>query len=128
MNAGMRDAESRVGVGSIEDHVARWLKLSKERAPLYAVHGPGGTFDPERKAKVSTIKMHVRAVSVAAGQKLTVDEIDATAHADDRNMDYITQATGERTRLAEIEDEMEAIKMVVNREQGLIRAYSQEPR
>jgi hypothetical protein len=126
--SGLRDLEDRVGTGHIEHHVARWLTLSKERAPLHAVHGPGGTYDARRKANVSTIKMQVRAESVAAGQKLTVDEIDAIAHADDRYVDFITGATMDRTRLAEIEDAMEGIKMVVNREQGLIRAYAQEPR
>ena len=128
---GLRDIEDRVGgsgVGHIEHHVARWLKLSKEAAPLRAVYGAGGTWDAQRKANVSTIKMRVRAESVATSNKLTVDEIDAIAHADDTYAEFITRATRERTRLAEIEDEMQGIEFVINREQGLIRYSTAEPR
>jgi flagellar biosynthesis regulator FlaF len=128
MNAGMRDIEDRIGVGNVEHHIARFLKLSREVAPLRAVHGPGGTFDPQRKANVSTIKMRVRAEAVAAGSKLTVDEIDAIAHADDQYVAFITQATTDRTRMAELEAELEAIQFLINREQAAIRYSTVEPR
>src|SRR3990167_2993858 len=110
---GLRDIEDRIGVGHVDHHVARWLKLSKEA---------------RRKANVSTIKMRVRAESVATSNKLTVDEIDAIAHADDTYVEFITRATKERTRLAEIEDEMQGIEFVIFREQGLIRYSTAEPR
>ena len=128
MNAGLRDFESRIGVDHIELHAQRWRDLSKQRAPLHAVYGPGGTFDAQRKANLSTIKMEIRAEATLSGSKLTVDEIDSMAHADDRYVEFITKAVQDRTKLAEIEDEMKTLEWVINREQALIRAYSSEPR
>ena len=128
MNAGLRDIENRIGIGHVDEHAARYLNLSKEAAPLRAKYGPGGTFDAQRKADLSAIRMLLRARYADKDEKVSEARLDEEAHCHRGYVEFIGNATTERARLAELDAELETLQWLVNREQGLIRYTTNEPR
>jgi hypothetical protein len=81
--------------------------LENTRAPLYAVYGPGGTWEAERKVLLCTCATLIRHNHTNAG-KVTEAQIDQMAHAHPDYCDRIDQATEERTRMALLDAEIAA--------------------
>jgi hypothetical protein len=77
--------------------------LENTRAPLWAVYGPGGTWEAERKAVLCGGAIIVRHQALVDGQKISEAAIDHIAHQRQGYCDRITQATVERTQLALID-------------------------
>jgi hypothetical protein len=82
--------------------------LENTRAPLYAVYGPGGTWEAERKALLCICAVAIRDVYQGKQQKATEAQIDQEAHADDAYEGRISLATEERTRMALLDAEIAA--------------------
>jgi hypothetical protein len=80
--------------------------LENTRAPLYAVYGPGGTWDAERKALLCACATRVR--NELAATKVTEAHIDQFAHQDARYTGRIVQAETERTQMALLDAEIAA--------------------
>jgi hypothetical protein len=74
--------------------------LENTKAPLWAVYGPGGTWDAERKALLCAGAIIVRHQAMVDGQKFSEAAIDHIAHQRQEYCDRITQATDERTQMA----------------------------
>jgi hypothetical protein len=82
--------------------------LENTRAPLYAVYGPGGTWDAERKSLLCMCATIVRAEAEGNGKKLTEAAIDQIAHGDERYVERVNGATEERTKMALLDAEIAA--------------------
>jgi hypothetical protein len=80
--------------------------LENTRAPLYAVYGPGGTWDAERKALLCACATRVR--NELAATKVTEAHIDQFAHQDARYTGRIVQAETERTQMALLDAQIAA--------------------
>jgi hypothetical protein len=78
------------------------------RAPLFAVYGPGGTWEAERKALLCGGAIIVRHQAMVDGQKFTEAAIDQIAHNRDEYVRRIEQATDERTQMALLDAEIAA--------------------
>jgi hypothetical protein len=81
--------------------------LENTRAPLYAVYGPGGTWEAERKALLCACANYIRTDAVDK-IKMTEAAIDQFAHSDNRYVKRINLATEERTRMALLDAEIAA--------------------
>jgi hypothetical protein len=92
-------------VAEATDIIADIEALENTRAPLFAVYGPGGTWDAERKSLLCAVADEMRLGFQAEGARFTEAQIDQKAHADPRYIARITLATQERTRLALIDAE-----------------------
>lgn len=77
------------------------------RAPLFAVYGPGGTWDAERKTVLSVVAVKIR--EQVNGAKITEAQIDQQAHAAQMYMDRIELAVEERTTMALLDAEISAL-------------------
>ena len=77
--------------------------LENTKAPLWAVYGPGGTWEAERKALLCAGAIIVRHQAMVDGQKFSEAAIDHIAHQRQEYCDRIAQATDERTQLALVE-------------------------
>jgi hypothetical protein len=80
--------------------------LENTRAPLYAVYGPGGTWEAERKALLCICAIMVRPVNGEV--KMSEAQIDQKAHANDTYTNRIDLATEERTKMALLDAEIAA--------------------
>jgi hypothetical protein len=86
--------------------------LENTKAPLWAVYGPGGTFEHHRKNLLSAIAERIRLEAREQGQQvggrggLTDGQVDDRAHADLEYGARIDLATTERTQLALLDAEI----------------------
>lgn len=109
------ELESRMGITPLEELLARRADLVAQVAPLRAKYGPGGTWDAQRKATVSTIAMRLRAQATAENRKLTEAAADDGAHADDDYVALVTQATLERAAMMVLDDQIQAVNDEIQR-------------
>jgi len=77
--------------------------LEETRAPLFAVYGPGGTYEHERSTLISAIADELRLSAQDAGQKVTEALIEQRARADRRVLERVQLAREERTQMALID-------------------------
>jgi hypothetical protein len=82
--------------------------LENTRAPLYAVYGPGGTWEAERKALLCILAVSIREGYQSKQQKVTEAQLDQEAHADHGYEERINLATEERTKMALLDAEIAA--------------------
>lgn len=122
------EIERRLGLEPIESVLATRSALVAEVADLRAKYGSFGTFDPERKTKLATIKMRIRAQMVASGVKVTESAMDDEAHADPDYVTYITTATRHRATLQILEDRIQAVNDMLQRDKTLAHFSAQELR
>jgi hypothetical protein len=100
------DAEDHAGAAEqlIDDIEA----LENTRAPLYAVYGPGGTWEAERKCLLSACAVAYRMDAADEKRKVTEAAVNDLAHD---HADYRTRidlATEERTKMALLDAEIAA--------------------
>lgn len=94
-----------------DDPLERLGELLAERAPLYALYGPGGTFDNTRKILLCTCRDAWRVTKRGAGEKVTEAALDDLAHSDEEYRRLIARATEERTQLALLDAEIQVLEM-----------------
>lgn len=122
------EIERRLGLEPIESVLTHRAQLVAEVAGLRAKFGSFGTFDAERKTKLATIKMRIRAQMTASGVKLTESAMDDEAHADLDYIAYITDATRSRAKLQVLEDQIQAVNDMLQRDKTLAHFSAQELR
>ena len=120
--------ERRLGLEPIHVILAQRAALVTEVADLRAKFGSFGTFDAERKTKLATIKMRIRAQMTASGVKVTESAMDDEAHADPDYIAYITEATRSRAKLQVLEDQIQALNDMLQRDKTLAHFSAQEMR
>lgn len=120
------EIESRVGIPSIESLLAERDTLVKEVAPLRAKHGPFGTYDALRKVQLATIGAAIRAQAVLDERKITEAAIDEASHSDPAYVDWITQATREKTEWVLVENTIQGIGELIRRGDAIARYLTAE--
>ncbi len=76
-----------------------------QRAPLYAVYGPGGTFDHTRKILLASCRDAHRLTKLGNNEKVTEALLDDLGHADADYVAFVETATAQRTTLALLDAE-----------------------
>lgn len=84
--------------------------LENTRAPLYAVYGPGGTWEAERKCLLCQAATVIRdgAQNATPPVKMTEAQIDQLAHTEKAYTDRLNLANDERTSMALLDAEIAA--------------------
>ena len=77
----------------------------RERAPLHAVYGPGGTFDHTRKILLASCRDAHRLTKLGNNEKVTEALLDDLGHADADYVAFVETATAQRTTLALLDAE-----------------------
>jgi chorismate mutase len=124
----MKDIENRIGIEPIEELLAKRQQLVEQVAGLRAVHGPYGTFDPQRKSTLSIIRMKIRAQRLRDKVKVTEAQLDEEAHADPDYLAFVAQATTDRTQMGKLEGEIEVIDATIHRGNTAARYCAAEAR
>lgn len=119
------DRERSLGVMSIDDAMAAYLSAADELAPLRAKHGTNGTFDHDRKALLANLRVGIRRHALLPAQRvakaLTDAAIDDLAHAHPDYKAFLDLSRDEKKRMQELESAMNALTMVTNRHNILLR-------
>ena len=126
--ARMADLEARMGLRPVEELLAERDTLVEQSATLHARHGAWGTFDAERKAKLSVIAALLRAQALRDGVKVTEASLTEAAHASDEYMMFVTQATSERASLYLLESKISNIDATITRANVVARFLAAEAR
>lgn len=90
------DMELSNGAEPLDELLAELDKTERAWAEGAALYGPGGLFDAQRKAKLSTIGVELRDMLTKQGGKVTESAIDQMAHADEGYLKFLD--TNERLR------------------------------
>lgn len=109
------DIESRMGLPSVESLLAERDTLVQQIATLRAKHGPFGTFEALRKIELATIASSLRARALSEVRKITEAAIDEAAHADERYVRFMAEATQEKAEWAVQENRIVGIGETINR-------------
>ena len=117
----MTALEVQFGLQPIGDLLEERGVLIERLATLRARYGPWGTWDHERKVRLSAIKGRIRAQMTAAGAKVSNDHLDDLAHADPDYTDFVITATMERADWVRLEAQVDAIDATINRGQAVAR-------
>lgn len=126
MHTPMADVEVRIGIQPVEELLAERDALVKKVAPLRARYAAFGTFEALRKIELASVAESIRARARANGKKLTEDAIKDAAHADARYVKFVTEATSQRAKWAELEDLIQGVNDTINRGQAVARFVSAE--
>lgn len=122
----MSDHEHRMGVVPLETLLAERDTLVKQVAPLRAKYGAWGTFEALRKIRLAQLAQLKRAELLRDGERLTEAAIEDAAHADERYVDFVTQATSERATWAVLENRVQGITDTIMRGQSVARFVTAE--
>lgn len=120
------EVESRMGIQPLEELLHERDQLVKQVAPLRAKHGPFGTYGALRKVQLAAVAATIRAKAVEQGTKLTEAAIDEAAHASGAYMDFITQATREKTEWVLLENSVQGIQDTILRANAVARYLAAE--
>jgi hypothetical protein len=119
------DRERGLGVMSIDDAMAAYLSAADELAPLRAKHGTNGTFEHDRKALLANLRVgvrrHANTPAMRTQKALTDAAIDDLAHAHPEYQKFLDLSRSEKQRMQELEAAMNALTMVTNRHNILLR-------
>lgn len=109
----------------IDDAIAAYLSAADEHAPLRAKHGTNGTFEHDRKALLANLRVGIRRTaltpSARVSKALTDAAIDDLAHAHPDYSAFLKQSREEKQRMAELESAMNAVTMITNRHNLILR-------
>jgi Trp operon repressor len=114
-------AEQLLGVEPIDALLGELARTTQEWAALFALHGPGGAWEAQRKALWCLLATEIRDAAATRGEKITEGAIEQRAHAHPRYIRFCDEAIVSRTRYAVLESERESLTMRVNRGQALLR-------
>ena len=121
------DIEHRVGVPPLDALHALRDELMAEAAPLGALYGAFGTFDPHRKIRLSEANLHIRAAWPET-EKVTESRLDIEAHANAQYKAWIDDATLQRARYIVLMNEIENVNDIISRDRGLVAFRTAEIR
>lgn len=121
-----REVEQRMGIEPLDQLLAERAELVQKVADLRARHGPFGTWGDLRKTELATIAQSLRARAVRDNVKMTEAATTDAAHADPRYVEFVTEATRERSALTVAEDRIQAINDRIMRDQALARFMTAE--
>lgn len=96
--------------GTVTDLIDRLEALLAQRAPLWALYGPGGTFEYTRKILLCTCRDSWRVTKLGNNEKVTESQLDDLGHADEEYRRLIARATGEREELARLDAEITGLE------------------
>jgi hypothetical protein len=122
----MGDLEDKVGIDRLDVLQAERRKLVCRVADLRARYGSFGTFEHLRGICLATVKMKARASAVSNGIKVTEDGLKDIAHASSEYVDFITQATLDRSELTTAEIGITEIEETIRRGNSLAYAAGRE--
>jgi len=94
----------------MNDLIDRLEALLKQRAPLWALYGPGGTFDNTRKILLATCRTSKRIELQELGERYTESMLDDLGRMDGSYKKLIARASEEREQLANLDAEITAIE------------------
>jgi hypothetical protein len=120
------DVEEKLGVVPVEELLAERDELVKAIAPLWALYGPGGTWEAKRKILLATLAQKYRALALVDGKKVTEAAIDDQAHADDDYAAFVQRATEERDALKRLDDRVTGIGETIRRGDAICRYQTAE--
>ena len=112
--------ESRAEVDALDTLHGRRRTLLADLAPLRAMHGAFGMFDPKRKALVESMKVRARLRLTETGGKVTDAIIDAEAHCDPQYQRWLDEQLTEKVQYIQLEAQYdELVELIRNREISL---------
>ena len=120
--------EARLGIQNIEELLDERRTLVGKVANLRAMFGSFGTWDSKRKLLLSGIKQKIRAQMVAASAKITEANLDDEAHASPEYGQFILDSTRQRAEWIDLENHVQDINDLIQRDNLLGRHASQEAR
>src|SRR3990167_5952971 len=120
------DVEARMQLVPLETLLAERDALVKQVAPLRARHGTWGVYDDLRKVHLSKVATVIRAQAVAAGERKTEAQIEQEAHADERYVAWVVEATKQKERFYVLENRIQGITDTIMRGQAIARYLAQE--
>ena len=123
---GLADVEARMGIPPLEGLLAERDELVTKTARLRAKHGPFGSFDALRKIEWCKIATLLRAEALSIGQKLTESALEQAAHADLRYIDFVIQATQEKSDWVVAENRIAGIADIILRANAVARYLTAE--
>jgi hypothetical protein len=111
------EIEARVGVAPIETLIAELEETEGEWSRLWAMHGPGGTWDDHRRALRAVLSEEKRdAHQAATGKRLSNEEAEDRAMADPRYRACVSDGESSRTRFAVLESRRASIMERIRRD------------
>lgn len=105
--------------GDIATLEAERHRVAKERAPIWAQYGPGGSWEYARKHWLSATAAAMRLERQAKGEKVTEAALDEAAHADAGYKRMIDECYTGREKLAQLDAQIALLD-------GLIRLRRDE--
>jgi hypothetical protein len=120
------DLERRLNVVPLEELHAERDTLVKQLAPLWARHGPGGSYEALRKIQWTSLAVAIRAQAQLDGVKLTESAIEQMAHADAGYGEWVAVMTLERATFKELETRIQAIEDTIHRGNAIVRFLASE--
>ena len=122
------DKELAFGARPMQEIVDEWHTLADKMAPLWAKYGPNGTASAEVDAEEARLDGMFRAMWAAEERKTTEAQIKAAiaGHADIKGI--IARQTVERAEFYKLEKRMEALQMMANRGQAMLKIAAYEPK
>jgi len=125
----MSEIEDTAGVDRIDELLAERAEIVRELAPLRALFGGNGIGNHRRKVELSRIEKRIYAEAQQRSEKKPSDDfVDTLAHADPAYGEMVEVMVRQATRWVELEEQLEAIDMRINRGQALLRFASSEPK
>src|SRR5947208_14710521 len=109
------DVETRMGIESIAELLARRDALISKVSRLRARHGPFGTWDAERKVALSIAADVIRARAAGAGKKITESQIEWEAHMAESYVAFLTESLSEKATCIELENQIQNVTDMINR-------------
>jgi len=117
--------ESRADVDSLGDLHARRRQLIQANAPLIALYGPFGLWDPKRKALLESLKVRAR-MALSQGGKPTEAAIDAAAHADPQYEAFLDQSFVDKIAWIQADTELREIDERIRNRETALHVYGKE--
>lgn len=84
-------------------------------AALWALYGPGGVWEHDRKALLASLSQTARQALLASGLKFTEAMIDESARASEKYMECLATAKQERTEFETLDLELDQIRHRIRR-------------
>jgi hypothetical protein len=116
-----QDVEAAHGAEPLDELLAELDATEDEWADGWALYGPGGLLDDQRKALLDATAMELREMMKAQGGKVTDGLIDEMAHADERYKKFLDEHVIKRAEWIRLDKKRDRIEMRFNRGQSLLR-------
>lgn len=120
----MTEIEDRLGIPSVESLLAERDTLVTKAKRLWARHGPGGTYDDERKILLAQVAERIR--TQALPERYTEAAVSDKAHAHDDYLKWVIACVQERADFFELSNQITGITDTVLRGNTISRYLAAE--